>query len=81
MINASQETVYSAECDVCKKQFEHSFEGWTTFFHKEQITERMPYQDWHIGDGEQGEQDKCYCHDCYHIDDEDVFHLNKEETK
>lgn len=77
MINERQEPIYSAQCDVCKTDFEHSFEGWTSFMNRDMMTERMVDQEWYFGDGEQGEDGKHYCPDCYHIDEEDNFNLNQ----
>lgn len=75
MIKETQETVYYANCSICEKPFEHSFEGWTVWFDKSRMLERMSDQEWHIGNGEQGIDGKCYCPECFRIDDEDVFHL------
>jgi hypothetical protein len=72
MIQTEQRNVYSAECDVCKADFEDPFEGWTVFLNQDHMLDRMDTADWHIGDN------VCYCPKCYKIDDEDNLIIKTE---
>ena len=65
MIQEEQAPVYSAECDMCKTDFECPFEGWSIFMSKDHMTDSMSNRNWHI-DG-----DTCYCPKCHEIDDDD----------
>jgi len=65
MIQTETAHVYSAECDICKIDFEHPFEGWTTFLNQDYMMDSMGSSGWHIGD------EGCYCPKCHSIDDED----------
>lgn len=65
MIQTEPRNVYSAECDVCKNDFEDPFEGWTVFLNEDHMIDRMGDMGWHI------DEIKCYCPNCHTIDDED----------
>ena len=65
MIQQEHLPVYSAECDICKVDFEHPFEGWTVFLNEDNMLDSMSNAGWHI-DGQ-----KCYCPKCHEIDGED----------
>jgi len=41
----------------------------------------MSNDDWHFGDGKEGEDGKTYCSTCWRRDDEDNFHLINIEKK
>lgn len=68
-------TMYAATCDNCGKDWEDTNDGFVAFGDESSLTEKIYDDGWHIGDGKEGEKDKCYCDDCWSRDDDDVFHL------
>ena len=75
MITSEPTFVYLAECDICKSEFEHPYEGWTTFLNQDYMTDSMSSAGWHIDDN------NSYCPKCHHIDDEDNLFLKTTEVK
>lgn len=72
---------YTAECDICGEMFESPCEGFSIFADQNYLQDVMSSDGWHIGDGDQGEEGKCYCDKCHYIDDDDNFHIINREEK
>lgn len=66
-IDKTNEFPYSAECDICKDDFEHPFEGWALFLDQDYMLDSMGNYGWHLVDG----SDLCYCPKCHEIDEND----------
>lgn len=60
MIQTNTANVYSAECDICKTDFEHPYEGWTVFLNEDMMLDSMANSGWHNGD------EGCLCPKCHH---------------
>ena len=70
----SKEECVILECDNCEKIFEN-YNGFTIFPEENTAIQEAMDDDWYQ-DG-----DKCYCSDCYSLDDNDELIINKLKTK
>lgn len=59
------ETYYCAKCDNCGADWSDDYNGFTAFGDKGQMEDHLNESEWH------SEDDKDYCPDCYHFDDDD----------
>jgi len=66
---------YIAQCDNCGEAWVNDHYGWSAMNDKDGLIEIMKNDEWHFGDGIDGEEGKCYCPKCYSFNDEDVFKL------
>lgn len=59
------EEAYAVQCDVCEKVYMNEH-GSTLFVDKKTAKEKAQGDNWVI------EEWKCYCPDCYEIDEDDI---------
>lgn len=59
-----EEKCFGVQCDNCKKMYE-DYNGFTIFVDKDSAIENAQDDSWLI------DSNKCYCPDCYAIDEDD----------
>ncbi len=68
-------TMYAATCDNCGRDWENDTYGWSALTDRSSMRDTLIDDEWHIGDGVEGEEGKTYCPNCFGLDDDDKFYL------
>lgn len=68
-------TFYGATCDNCGKSWFNDHYGWSAMSDESSMKQMLSDDEWHFGDGQEGEEGKHYCPDCFEFDDDDQFIL------
>lgn len=66
---------YAGSCDGCGKDYQESFTGFTIWVYKDDVSESMTDNGWHITD-----DGKTYCDDCHEIDENDNVIIKQPAT-
>lgn len=73
--------MFSATCDNCKTDWYDDHNGWCAMSDRNTMREMLHNCEWHIEDGGEIENRKCYCPDCFEYDDDDNFVLKSDKSK
>lgn len=70
-----EEKAYGVQCDVCSKVYMNEYSGFSLWTDESSPREEAQDDHWLIEDG------KCYCPDCFEIDEEDNVTIKEKKNK